>query len=99
MDVEELDVDELDVEELDVEELHVEELDVEELDVKELAVKKLTVKIEGLDTGVFPSVGVTLAYVYVGVPADGRYCIVTRYSGAGAEKTSLLGVWQPLSLL
>ena len=106
LDVEEHDVDELDVEELHVEELDVEvveeldaeELDVEELDVKKLAVKGLAVglavKIEGLDTGVLPSVGVALAYVYAGVPVDGRYCIVTRFSGAGAGKASSLGLSQ-----
>ena len=78
----------LDVEELDVEELNVEEPDVEELDVEELVVE------------VLPFVAVARAYVYVGVPVDGRYCIVTSFSGAGPGKTSSLGASQfvvPLS--
>jgi hypothetical protein len=71
-------------EELDIEKLDVEELDIEELDVEEL------------DVEVLPSVAVTLAlaYVYVGVPVAGRYCIVTSFSGAGPGKISSFGVSQ-----
>ena len=78
----------LDDEGLDVEELNVEEPDVDELDVEEL------------DVEVLPFVAVALTYVYVGIPVDGRYCIVTSFSGAGPGKTSSLGASQfvvPLS--
>jgi hypothetical protein len=95
LDVEELDVEELDVEELDVEVFNAEELDVEELDIGELDVEELDVKIEGLDAGVLSSVIiVALAYVYVGIPVDGRYCILASFSGAGPGKTSSVGVSQ-----
>jgi hypothetical protein len=91
LDVGELDAEELDAEELDAEELDVEELDVEELVVEELDVKEFDVKIEEIDGGVLSSViTAVLADVYVGVPVDGRYCIVTSFSGAGPGKVSSL---------
>jgi hypothetical protein len=74
-------------------------LDDEELDVESLDVKERDVEGSELHVEVLPSVAITLAlaYVYVGVPIDERYCIVTRFSGDGAGKTSLLGLSQLLS--